>query len=157
MNQWLSELQEIGFELFGRESSGEMWGLVAVCVFVLFGLYGKLSAGFKGRGQRSFFTLVPGVILMAFALAVVRLFWSSDWIWQLAAVLAVLLVLVLPLTAALEKTSYLSAGLVWFVCLLALAAVLTVERPVMESIRRGIQKGSLLREEKNFYEELDKK
>ena len=157
MSQWLSELQEIGFELFGRDSAGEMWGLVTVCIFVFFGLYGKLSSGFTGKGEKSFLALVPGLLLIGLALVSVRLFWSSDWLWQMAAVLAILFLAVFPLTALVEKTSYLSAGLVWIVCLLVLAAVLVIEKPIVDSIRRGIQKGSLIKEENDFFEEIEKK
>lgn len=32
MSKWIAELTEIGYELFGRSSPGEMWALVAVCV-----------------------------------------------------------------------------------------------------------------------------
>ncbi len=157
MDRLLSELKEIGFEQFGRQSAGEMWALVAVCIFVVFFIYGKLAAGFTGRGQHSFLVLIPGVLLMAAAVAALRMFWSSEWGWQLAAALAVLLVAVLPLTARVEKTSYLSAGVVWMTCLLALAAVLIAERPLVDSFRRGVNKGSLIREQRNFYEELNKK
>jgi hypothetical protein len=157
MDRWLAELKEIAFEQFGRQSAGEMWALVAVCIFVVFFLYGKLAAGFTGRGQHSFLVLIPGVLLMAVAVAAVRIFWSSEWVWQLAAALAALLLVVLPLTARVEKASYLSAGVVWGVCLLALAAVLIMERPLVDSFRRGVNKGSLIREQRDFYEELNKK
>ncbi len=157
MDRWLAELKEIGFELFGRDSSGETWALVVVCVFVLFFLYGKLSAGFKERGRYSFLVLVLGILLTGLAVAAVRMFWSTNWLWQLGAALAALLFVVFPLTAAVEKTSYPSAAVVWTVCLLALTAVLIMERPLVDSFRRGIQKGSLVREQKDFFKEMDKK
>lgn len=157
MNQWLSELQKIGFELFGRESSGEMWALVAVCVFVLFFLYGKLSQGFKGGGDRSFLVIIPAVLITALAMAAVRMYWSSNWGVQLAAALIAFLVIILPLTAAVEKTSYVSALLVWLVCALTLTFILVLEKPVVESFQRGVKKGSLIKKQQNFYEELEKR
>lgn len=157
MVQWLNELKDVGFELFGRESSGEMWALISVCVLVLFFMYGKLSQGFKGGGDRSFLVILPGVLITALALAAVRMYWSSSWGGQLAAVIIVFLVIILPLTVAVEKTSYLSALLVWLVCALALAFILTIERPLVDSFQRGIKKGSLVKEQQDFYKELEKK
>jgi hypothetical protein len=157
MDRWLAELKEIGLELFGRQSPGEMWALVAVCVFALFFLYGKMSEGFKGGGKRSFLTLIPGILLAGLAAVAVRLYWSPDWIHQLVGVGVVFLVVVLPLTAWIEKTSYQSSLLVWLVCGLVLAAILVLERPLVDSFRRGVKKGSLVREQKDFYEELQKK
>lgn len=154
MNQWLSEIQEICVELFRRDSSGEMWSLVAVCVLALFGLYGKLSAGFKGEGQRSLLTLVLGLFVMAIGVAAVRIYWSSDLLLQLAAALVVLLVIVIPFTAIFENASYSSAGLVWIFCLVVVAVILIVERPLVDSMRRGgIGKLSLSPKEWGLYEE----
>jgi hypothetical protein len=157
MSQWLNELQEIGFELFGRESAGEMWGLVAVCVFALFFLYGKLSQGFKGGGDRSFLVIIPAVLVAALAMAAVRIYWSSSWGFMLAAALIAFLVIILPLTAAVEKTSYVSALLVWLVCALTLTFILVLEKPVVDSFQRGVKKGSLIKKQQDFYKELEKK
>jgi hypothetical protein len=56
-----------------------------------------------------------------------------------------------------EKTSYLCALQVWLVCVLTLSFVLVMERPLMESIRRGIDKGSLVKEQKDFFKEVGRK
>ncbi len=157
MDRWLTAFKEIGFELVGRESSNEMWGLAAVCVFVLFFLYGRLSEGFKGGGKSSFMVLLPGLILMAVVMATVRVFLSEDWLWQLLAALIVVVAVILPVTAAVEKASYLSVALVWGVCALALVMIIAMERPLVSSFRHGIEKGSLVKKQNNFFEALDKR
>ena len=154
MDRWIAELTEIFHELFGRQSSDEMWALVVVCVIVLFSLYGRMSEGFRGGGEHSFLTLIPGVLLAGLTMAAVRFYWSLDWLPQLLGVLAVFIVVVLPLTAWVEKTSYKNSLLVWLVCSLVLAAIFTVERPLVDTVRRGIENSSLVQLQNDFFKEI---
>ncbi len=154
MDKWLSVMEDIGRSLFGRESSAEMWSLVVVCVFFLFFVYHKMSAGFIGKGNRSFLVLIPGVLLMVLAAAAVQIYLSTDGMLQAAAAVLVFLAVVLPLTKAVEKTSYLSALFVWGVCALVLTAILLLEKPFVQTIQRGIKKGSLVREHQDYSDKL---
>jgi energy-coupling factor transporter transmembrane protein EcfT len=133
-----------------------MWALVAVCVLVVFFLYGKMSEGFKGGGKSSVLTLIPGVFLITLVMAAIRIFVSTDLLWQIVAALIVVFAVILPITTVVEKTTYQSAVLVWVVCALALAMILAMEKPLVSAFQRGIEKGSLVKERKNFYESLDK-
>jgi Mg2+/Co2+ transporter CorB len=101
--------------------------------------------------------IIPAVLVAALAMAAVRIYWSSSWGFMLAAALIAFLVIILPLTAAVEKTSYVSALLVWLVCALTLTFILVLEKPVVDSFQRGVKKGSLIKKQQDFYKELEKK
>ena len=81
---------------------------------------------------------------MALALVASQLYLSHNWIIQAGAVLAVFLVVVLPLTRVIEKTSYLNALFTWTVCAIVTGVILYVEPLVVQSVRRGIDKWSLM-------------
>ena len=144
MNNWIKELEEIGLSIFGRESAGEMWAMVVICVVVAFLLYRKLSSGFVGHGEKAFLTLVPGVMILVSVTAAVRIYLNGSLLIQLIAVLIFFLGLVLPLTAKIEKTGYLNVILPWGVTAIVLAAILYIEPIVMDAISTGIEKGSLI-------------
>jgi len=156
MNEWLDKLQEIGLLFFGRDSAAEMWALIVVCALVVFFVYNKISIGFAGKGNGSVFVLIPGFVLLALTAVAVQLYWTDDWVFQLAAVAGSFFLLVLPLTKMIEKTSYLSALMVWTVCGLLLGAILLLERPLVQSFQRGIEKGSLMKNHRDQVNSLGK-
>jgi len=145
MDKWIYEFKQIGMAIFGRESSGEMWAMVVVCTIVGFILYKKLSAGFEGRGEKTFLTLIPGVLLMAASAVVVDIYLNGDALLQWIAAGICFLVAVLPLTMLVEKARYFAAMVPWIVTAIVLAAILFVEPVIMDAVAGGIEKGSLLK------------
>lgn len=154
MDKWLDALKEIGLAVFGRESTSEMWAVVVVCIFAVFVVYEKISFGFPGKGSRSFLTLIPGIILLALASVAAQLYLAHNWIIQTGAILAVLLVVVLPLTKVVEKTSYLNALFIWAACAMVMGLILYMEPLVVQSVRRGIDKGSLMKDQHDVGDEI---
>ena len=156
MNKWMDAFKEIGLSFFGRETAGEMWAMVVICVVIAFLLYKKLSSGFAGQGEKTFFTLIPGVLMMVSAAVAVRIYMGGTLFLQLIAALACFLIIVLPLTVRIEKTSYFNAMIPWVVTALVLAVILYLEPLVMNTLSSGVQKGSLLEREKNRANHWDK-
>jgi len=156
MSDWTSTLKGIGLDIFGRESAGEMWALVVVCAVVVFLLYRKLSSGFAGRGEKTFLTLIPGILVMVAVVAAVRIYLGGTLLLQWIAVGVSFLVLVLPLTSKVEKTGYFNAMVPWVVTALVLAVILYLEPLVMNTLSRGVEKGSLLERQKNATSVWDK-
>ncbi|MBI9021480.1 MAG: hypothetical protein JEZ10_09545 [Verrucomicrobia bacterium] len=154
MDKWLDALKEIGLAVFGRESTSEMWAVVVVCIFAVFMVYEKIAVGFPGKGSRSFLTLIPGIVLLALASVAAQLYLTNSWIIQTGAILAVLLVVVLPLTKAVEKTSYLNALLIWTACAVVMGVILYMEPLVVQSFRRGIEKGSLMKNQHEIGDDI---
>jgi len=156
MSEWISEFKQIGLAFFGRESSGEMWAMVVICVVVGFLLYKKLSAGFEGRGEKTFLTLIPGILLMAASAVAVDIYLNGNELLQWIAVLACFLLIVLPLTMLVEKARYFSAMVPWIVTAIVLAVILYVEPLVMNAVNCGIEKGSLMKDHRDEANELFK-
>jgi len=154
MDKWLDTLKQIGLAVFGRESTSEMWAVVVVCIFAVFMVYEKISTGFPGKGSRSFLTLIPGIILLALASVAAQLYLTHNWIIQTGAILVVLLVVVLPLTKAVEKTSYLNALFIWTACAIVMGVILYMEPLVVQSVRRGIDRGSLMKDRHDIGDEI---
>ena len=154
MSEWISELKQIGLAFFGRESSGEMWAMVVVCTVVGFLLYKKLSAGFEGRGEKTFLTLIPGILLMAASAVAVDIYLNGNELLQWIAVAACFLVLVLPLTMWVERARYFAAMVPWIVTAIVLAVILVVEPMVMNAINGGIEKGSLMKDHRDEVNKL---
>jgi len=75
---------------------------------------------------------------------------------QAVAVVVCFLALVLPFTARIEKTGYFNAMIPWVVTALVLAVILYIEPIVMETLSRGVEKGSLLERHKNDVNVWDK-
>jgi len=156
MNEWLNGLRDIGLSLFGRDSATEMWALAVVCAVVAFLVYKKLSTGFAGRGERTFLTLIPGILIMLAAAVAVRIYLNGTLLLQLIVAAACFLALVLPLTAKVEKTGYFNAMVPWVVTALLLAVILYLEPLVINTLNRGVEKGSLLEQQKNRANAWDK-
>lgn len=156
MDKWVAALKEIGLALFGRESSQEMWALAVVCSVVVFLVYKKLSSGFAGRGEKTLLTLIPGIIILTIASAAVEVFLNGVLLFHGIAVLAAFLSLVLPFTSRVEKTGYFNAMVPWVVTALVLATILYIEPIVMKTLTRGVEKGSLLEQQKNRANAWDK-
>ena len=154
MNDWLDALRKTGLFLFERESVSEMWGVVVLCLFFVFWVYGKISAGFSSQGGRSFLTVIPGIFVLVLASVAVRVYLTNDWLIQWVAVLLAFLLVVLPLTKAVEKTSYFNAMLVWGVCALVVGVILLMEPLVVQSFQRGIKKGSLMKDQHEIENEI---
>jgi hypothetical protein len=154
MSDWINEFRTIGLEIFGRESSGEMWAMVVLCVFVGFLLYKKMSSGFVGRGEKTFLTLIPGVFIMVAAVAAVRIYLGRTFLLQAAAVGVCFLVIVLPITMRVEKTRYFTAMIPWGVTALVLAAILYTEPLIMQLLSRGVEKGSLMKDHRDEVESI---
>jgi hypothetical protein len=154
MSEWIKEFRTIGLEIFGRESSGEMWAMVVLCVFIGFLLYKKMSSGFEGRGEKTFLTLIPGVFIMVVAVAAVRIYLGGTFLLQVAVVGVCFLVIVLPITMRVEKTRYFTAMIPWGVTVLVLAAILYLEPLIMQSLSRGVEKGSLMKDHRDDVESI---
>ncbi len=149
MNAWKEELRQIGLEVFGRGSSGEMWEMVVICVFVGFLLYKKMSSNFVGQGEKTFSTLIPGVFMVIAAVAAIRIYLGETLFLQGAAI-----GIVLPITMQVEKTRYFNAMIPWGVTALVLAVILYLEPLMVQSFSRGVERGSLLKDHRNKTESI---
>ena len=154
MSDWINEFRNIGLEVFGRESSGEMWAMVVLCVFVGFLIYKKMASEFAGQGEKTFLTLIPGVFIMVAAVAAVRVFLGGTFLLQAVVLGICFFSIVLPITMRVEKTRYIFAIIPWGVMVLVLVAILYLEPLVMQSFSRGIEKGSLLKDHRDKVESI---
>lgn len=146
MEPWLSELKEIGRLLFERQSAVEGWFLGVVCVCLVLLVF-KLTARVLTGGQgRFFFVFVPGFLLMALGAVAVRMYVSTEMLPQALGAFVVLLAIVVPLTRLMQRTSYLSALLVWVFTLSASIAVLYAADQVSAAIHKGARGGDRLQE-----------
>jgi hypothetical protein len=147
----LGTMKQTLMALFGRATPLETWGFAAVFVLTLMIAY-KLTARACGAQARAFMVLVPGFFLMLLASAAIQVFWTSAWIPQLAAVVLVFLIAVLPLTNVIQRTSWISSLLIWGVTLLIASAVFYAESAVSRAVHQGAGSGALY---KQRHEQLD--
>src|SRR6056297_1987164 len=121
MVEFLNELQysagHIVYSLLGRPDSADTRMIVIVLVLTVVVSFKVVAGALTGRKGRSFLVLVPGFVLMLAGAAAARSFFSESLLWQVIAAALVLLFIVLPLTQAVQETSYLSSVLVWTVVL----------------------------------------
>ena len=155
LNDWLDAIKYIGLSPFERGSSGETWGLAILFVFIIMVVF-KVVSKVLGSTGRAFFVLFPGFILMISSAAAVRAFSSQQWIFQAAAAVLALLVLVVPLTKSFQKVSWATAILIWLITLAASAGVIYAESIIAGALERGSSKGSALQERRDSINQLMK-
>ena len=146
LNELMDVVRKIIHALFERESPDETRILGVVFFLVVFVVYKWVALKLTGNKARTFFVLVPGFTLMIFAAAAVRVFIGDVISYQILAAAFVLLVAVIPLTRAVQDTSYLRSFFLWCVIFLTAAVVFHTEITVAQAIRDGSKKSSPLRQ-----------
>jgi hypothetical protein len=157
MNAWMEQLAKLIRTLVERESAAEMWILTGACILAGLLLFKKLSALMGGANHwwRALVLFFSGLALMAAAAAAAALV-NGGWLFLAGGALLALLAVAVPVTAALERVSYLTALLVWAVCCAAVAAILLIENPVMDTFDKGAVKAEQLKEHRLQTEEYQK-
>ncbi|GEM_PF-3253451 len=147
MNAWVEHLAELTRTLVGRESDAEMWILTGICLLAGLLLFRKMSSLLGGANHwwRVLILFFSGLALIAAAAAAAALM-NGGWLFLAGGALLALLAVMVPVTAALEKVSYLTALLVWAVCCIVIAVILWLETPVMDSFDKGAEKAEQLKE-----------
>ncbi|MEI7851564.1 MAG: hypothetical protein WCH86_06995 [Kiritimatiellales bacterium] len=144
MDEWLSEMCDLFFYFFGRETSTEMYVLVALCT--LLGALALSRVGTSLGALGSFYitgvvVTVFGLVLFFAVMAVVPTFtYFPFWVSLILAAL-VLLVVVVPLTVLVQRGRYVTALIAWTVTLLTIGAILTLEPIAMRSFKRVFKLG----------------
>lgn len=158
MNAWIEQWAALAGALAGRESAAQAWLLTGVCLLaglLLFKLLGSVLGGIGSWG-RALLLFFAGAALMSAAAAAAGAWLGGGPVVWAAGALAALLLLAVPLTAKLEKVSYLTALIIWGLCGAAVAAVLLFEKPVMEAMDRGMQQAEQLKEHRKQAEDAMK-
>lgn len=130
MEPWLADVVKTADGLFGRDSVSETVLVVTLSLlsgaWVLSAVSDRLGAS-RAFFSNSFFLTGSGLALLCAALALPAFFgWNEPWIAPLAFCIT-LLVLILPLTALVQRGGYLGVLGAWILVLLTVAAVLTTE------------------------------
>lgn len=137
MDVWVNALKGIAFSVFGRNSHGEMWTLVVICAVLFLYIYGRMFGGFSGKIVRSLTSIIIGILIMAFAAVFVQLHVDRNSLIEIGATVMAFFLVVLPVTEAMEKSTYMKSLGVWLLCLLAVALVLYLEPPIYRSMMTG--------------------
>ena len=157
LEKWVDAAKQIAAILFERGSFAETW-ILSVVIFVLVMLVFKLVAHpLTGSSGRAIFVLVPGFVLMIAGAGAVRAFLSDSLMYELIGAAIVLVVVVLPLTQAVQDTSYISSFLLWFVVLLAVAAIFQAELAIGRAIQQGAGTGSSMKRHNSEMSDFMKK
>jgi len=148
MNNLFNELQaafsEIVYMLFVRADVVDtkiITILLVLSVVLIFKVVASIVTGNKGR---SFLVLIPGCVLMLSGAAAARMVFCESLFFQVAAAGLVLLFIVLPLTQAVQQTSYCSSVLVWAVVLLTILAVFQMESTLRGGVRKMVASRSVI-------------
>lgn len=152
----LSAMRDTLAAFFSRAAPWHTWGLAAGFVLAVVLVY-RLTARACGAQPRSLMVLTPGFFLLLLASAAVRVFWTQQVLPQLFAVLVLFFVLVLPLSCAIQKTSWISSLLLWIVTLLTAAALFYAEAAVSDAVEKGSGSGSLYKKRHGQLDDLFKR
>ncbi len=157
LDKWVDAAKQIGAILFERDSIAETW-ILSVVLFVFLMLVFKFAAHpLTGSSGRALFVLVPGFVLMIAGAGAARAFLSDSLLYELLGAGVVLFVVVLPLTQAVQDTSYLSSFLLWVVVLLTVAAIFQAESAVGRVIHEGAGTGSSMKRHNSQVDDIFKK
>jgi hypothetical protein len=149
VNAWWSGTSALLLHWFGRETPAETYVVVVLCVLLGALALNRVSLGLGALG--AFYTtalvLTPSglfVLMAALALPPAR---GGSGVWiPLGCAALIFLVGVVPLTALLQKGSYVASLIAWTVVLLTVGAVLIQEPRVKQSVdalKIGIENGRL--------------
>lgn len=144
MDAWLNGVHGLFIHFFVRATPVETGTVIALCV--LSGALALSRVGTAMGSSRAFYS--TGILLTAAGLAVLVAamalppVFGLDACWMpLAAAVAALVVVVLPLTALFQKGGYIVALIAWTVALLAVGAILSLEPIVARTFEKGVEKG----------------
>lgn len=144
MDAWLSETFRLFVHFFGRATPAETYTVIALCV--LLGALALSRIGTAMGSSRAFYSTgilltAAGLALLVAAMALPPVF-GLDACWMpLAAAVAALVVVVLPLTALFQKGGYIVELIAWTIALLVVGAVLVLEPIVMRTFEKGVERG----------------
>lgn len=144
MDAWLSGMYEIFLHFFGRATPVETGAVIALCV--LPGALALSRIGTAMGSRKAFYSTgvlltAAGLVLLVAAMVLPPFFGLDDGWMPIAAAIAALVVVVLPLTALFQKGGYIVALIAWTIALLVVGAVLSLEPMVMRTFEKGVEKG----------------
>jgi phosphatidylserine synthase len=143
MDALMKEFHGIFLHYFGRETLQETHGVVVLCL-----LFGALAlsrvsttlGAVRARYTTGILLTAAGLSLIGVVQAALPQFGLDEWWMRLAAVIATVFVLVIPVTLLLQKGGYGTALIAWIVTLLVVAVILTLEPIAMKSISKSFGK-----------------
>ena len=157
LDKWVDAAKQIGAMLFERDSFAETW-ILSVMLFVFLMLVFKFAARpLTGSSGRALFVLVPGFVLMIAGAGAVSAFLSDSLLYELLGAAVVLFVVVLPLTQAVQDTSYFASLLLWIVVLLTVTAIFQAELAIGRAIHQGAGTGSSMKQHSRQLDDLFEK
>ena len=157
LDKWVDAAKQIGAMLFERDSVAETW-ILSVMLFVFLMLVFKFAARpLTGSSGRALFVLVPGFVLMIAGAGAVSAFLSDSLLYELLGAAVVLFVVVLPLTQAVQDTSYFASLLLWIVVLLTVTAIFQAELAIGRAIHQGAGTGSSMKQHSRQLDDLFEK
>ena len=157
LDKWVDAAKQIGAILFERDSIAETW-ILSVVLFVFLMLVFKFAARpLTGSSGRALFVLVPGFVLMIAGAGAVSAFLSDSLLYELLGAAVVLFVVVLPLTQAVQDTSYFASLLLWIVVLLTVTAIFQAELAIGRAIHQGAGTGSSMKQHSRQLDDLFEK
>jgi hypothetical protein len=144
MDAWQNEFHGLFIHFFVRAAPVETGTVVALCV--LLGALVLSRIGTAMGSSRAFYSTgvlltAAGLALLVAAMALPPFFGLDDGWMPIAAAIAALLVLVVPLTALFQKGGYIVALIAWTIALLVVGAILVLEPMVMRTFEKGVEKG----------------
>lgn len=143
--EWLDALKLTGRIVFERDSALETGILIVAFVLLMTLFFNLIAKTLTGYRPRVLSVLGMGFLILAAASAAALAFWCDQLVPQIISVAVALFVVVLPWTQRVQKTSYLSAFLLWVVVLLFVAAFFYGESVISQSVRSGAGRGSSLK------------
>lgn len=144
INELQNSAGDIVYNLFARAESADTWILTIVLMSAVVFVFKVVANIVTGHQGRSLLVLVPGFVLMLAGAAAARSFFSDSLFYQILAAALVLLFIVLPLTQAVQETSYMSSVFVWVVVLLTIVAVFQMEPTVRGGVHKMVSSRSAL-------------
>jgi hypothetical protein len=153
MSVWLNRTVELLQAFFVRESPGETYAVIALCVLLGALALSRVSTALGGMWAFFFsgiFLTAGGLILLVAGLTAPSAFgWNDIWMPMAAAGLVFLLI-VLPLTALLQRSGYIATLIAWTVTLLVIGAFLALEPIMMSIAEKAVQRGYQLQSSKTI-------
>lgn len=144
MDAWLLETCGLFFNFFGRETSTEMYVVVALCILLGALVLSRVGTSLGALGSfyiTGVLVTVLGLALLVAVMAVVPTFtYFPFWVSLIMAAL-VLLGVVVPLTVWVQKGRYVTALIAWTVTLLTIGATLTLEPIAMSWVKEVFKVG----------------
>lgn len=139
--EWFDALKLTGGIVFERSSALETG--ILIVAFILFSVlfFSLIAKTLTGYRPRVLSVLGVGFFVLASASAAAVAFWSDQLVPQAISIAVALFAVVLPWTKRIQRTSYLSAFLLWVVMLFFAGAFFYTESVIRQGVCNGAESG----------------